>query len=146
MKRLIFGGLLASVATLTVGQASANAPFPAFGFDTGPGFIITVGTGAGVVATGQGPYDGIEDTYIGVINNTNAPLSSLPVSSNLAIYSFDGDGINTFGANGGVNNAQDTTGYGGPNAFFSNINLAQTSGHREFHHADPGWRPGFLFT
>ena len=41
MKKLIFGGLLASVAALAAGQAIA---FPSFGADTGPGFIITVGT------------------------------------------------------------------------------------------------------
>lgn len=119
MKKFIFGGLLVSVAALAAGQATA---FPSFGADTGPGFIITVGTNAGVMATGQGPYDSQEDTYIGIINNTNAPLSSIPLSSTLPIYSFDGDGINTYGANGGINNAQDPTGYGGPNAFFTNIN------------------------
>ena len=128
MKNFAFGGLLTVAAALITGQASAAA-FPAIGVDTGPGFIITVGTGAGVVVTGQGPYDGIEDTYIGVINNTNAPLSMLPVSSNLAIYSFDGDGITASSISPNVlGNASDNTGYGGPNAFFTNINAAQTSG------------------
>ena len=56
-------------------------------------------------------------------------MSSIPLSSTLPIFSFDGDGINTYGANGGINNAQDPTGYGGPNAFFTNINGAFLNGN-----------------
>jgi hypothetical protein len=42
---------------------------PAFGSDTACGAIITVTpTGATVMQTGMGPYDGSDDTLIGVAN------------------------------------------------------------------------------
>jgi hypothetical protein len=75
---------------------------------------------------------------VGVINNipkctggtgTNQtvcglPIYSLDLVSTNPICGFDGDGINTFGAPG---NSMDQTGYGGPNAYFTNVNAAQTS-------------------
>jgi hypothetical protein len=71
------------------------------------------------VATGQSPtYDGSDDTYIGVINNSGGTVKSLNLSSNADIFGFDGDGIDTYGAPG---NAIDTTGYGGPLGYFTNI-------------------------
>jgi hypothetical protein len=64
-----------------------------------------------------GPYDGVEDTYFGVINNSSKVINLLDLSSTLSIGAFDGDGIDTYGVPG---NANDTTGYGGPDAWFSN--------------------------
>lgn len=100
----------------------ANAQCPAFGADTTCGVVITItntssGTlQASVTLTGQGPYDSIEDTLVGVINNSNTPITALGLQSSLDIFGFDGDGIDTYGAPG---NAKDTTGYGGPNAYFT---------------------------
>ncbi|MDP9052557.1 MAG: DUF5305 domain-containing protein [Acidobacteriota bacterium] len=47
----------------------------------------------------------------------------------LGIFGFESDGIDTFGAPG---NGTDTTGYGGPDAFFSAINGGATSGTVNF--------------
>jgi len=120
MKKLLIAG--AAMAALAA-AGSAHA-FPAFGADSMPGLLITYSNGGGIAtsATGQGPYDGVEDTYIGVINNSNVTIFSQKLSSSQCIGCFDGDGIDTFGSPG---NATDTTGYGGPNDWFTN-NLGNT--------------------
>jgi hypothetical protein len=113
---------------VTPGQAIAQCP--AVGQDTACGIIITVtDSGATITATGQGPYDGIEDTLIGVVNKSRLPVSALGLKSGRTIFGFDGDGIDTFGIAG---NARDSTGYGGPNAFFTDISADQTSGTVNF--------------
>jgi hypothetical protein len=62
----------------------ANAQCPAFGADTTCGVVITVtDAGATATSTGQGPYDSIEDTLIGVVNNSNFPVQSLVLHSGL---------------------------------------------------------------
>lgn len=107
-------------------SASARGVCPAVGKDTDCGIIITVtDTGASLSVTGQPPYDDIEDTLVGVVNNSSQPIRSLGLNATLAIFSFDGDGIDTFGIPG---NSSDSTGYGGPNAFFTNINSGRTAG------------------
>jgi hypothetical protein len=90
----------------------------------------------------MGPYDGSDDTLIGVVNNVPAcmpgqnsqsacgvSIYSLDLTSINNIFSFDGDGINNYGVPG---NAMDNTAYGGPNAYFTNINAAQTFGRVNF--------------
>jgi hypothetical protein len=77
----------------------------------------------GTITTTAGPqttYDSIEDALIGVYNNTSSAITTFNLAGS-NIGGFDGDGINGY-ANGGPipNNAQDTTGYGGPTAFFTN--------------------------
>jgi hypothetical protein len=114
--------------TFFAGAASAQCP--PVNDDTGCGFVITVtDKGATVMPTGQGPYDGSDDTLIGVVNNSRFPVFSLDLSSGSVIFGFDGDGIDTFGI---PSNAKDGTGYGGPNAYYTNINAAQTSGRINF--------------
>jgi hypothetical protein len=126
--KLDFGAAVVLGGTLFASAASAQCP--AVGNDTGCGFVITVtDTGKTIAATGQGPYDGSDDTLIGVINNSFLPVTILDLSSANAIFSFDGDGIDTFIA---VSNARDNTGYGGPNAYFTNISADQTSGRVNF--------------
>jgi YVTN family beta-propeller protein len=123
------------VTALMLSHGLANAQCPAFGADTTCGTIITLtNTGATVTTTGQPPYDtydGIigDDTLVGVVNNSNTPITSLGLSSSLDIFGFDGDGIDTYGAPG---NALDNTGYGGPNAYFTNISQDATTGTVNF--------------
>ncbi len=109
----------------------AHAQCPAFGFDTTCGTIITITPqlGAVITTTGQGPYEGADDTLVGVVNNSTVPIKSLVLLSQFNIFGFDGDGINIYGAPG---NAMDNTGYGGPNAYFTNINAATTMGTVNF--------------
>ena len=76
------------------------------------------------------PYDGSEDQYVGILNLSDTPLSSLSLSSGTDIFGFDGDGIDAYGIAG---NTTDTSkygagAYGGPNAFFTAIGPGGTSG------------------
>ena len=103
---------------------------PGFGNNpNGPEYIITYNAN-GTFSTGlnptyaidPGPYDGIEDTYFGVINN-NAGVIDLPLpfwAAGSNIFGFDGDGINTY--LGIANNPNDPSGYGGPNSYFNAVN------------------------
>jgi len=118
LKQLLYGTVVSTA--FVIATSAAQAAFPAYGSDTGPGILITIGNSSTIIsATGQGPYDGSDDTYVGVINNSSKGISSLNLnSSSEDIFGFDGDGIDTFGA---PSNTTDTTGYGGPNAYFTNI-------------------------
>ncbi|HSS19660.1 MAG TPA: Calx-beta domain-containing protein [Pyrinomonadaceae bacterium] len=119
-------GALLILAVLVISVRTAEAQCPAVGSDTNCGVIITVtDTGASLSLTGQPPYDDIEDTLIGVVNNSNLPIHSLGLNASLTIFAFDGDGIDTYGIPG---NSMDSTGYGGPNAYFTNIDPSQRSG------------------
>jgi hypothetical protein len=123
--------LFASVAVGAIsfsGAASATTPLniPVNQNPLGPEFIITFGTGGAIstalnsaYSSDPGPYDGVEDTYFGVINNSGSQISSFNLSAP-GIGGFDGDGIGLYAAIG--SNATDTSSgkYGGPNAFFTN--------------------------
>src|SRR5947209_17447917 len=118
-------GLLLMSARLAGAQVC-----PPVGADTDCGTIITISNaGVSVSSTGQGPYDGIEDTLVGVVNNSNLPIHALGLKSAQAIFGFDGDGIVAYGIPG---NGLDSTGYGGPNAYFTNIDPTLTSGTVNF--------------
>jgi hypothetical protein len=64
--------------------------------DTGCGFLITV-TNGGVETVAedpsQGPYEGSDDSLIGVQNDSSSPLSSIHLSAENELFGFDGDGI-----------------------------------------------------
>ncbi len=118
-------------AALLYGVGTANAavcPGPSycqgFGNDTnGATLVITVTNSGATIGAGpssQGPYDGSEDTYIGVQNNSTHTITSLNISGP-GIFGLDGDGIDTYGAMKVVGNP-DTTGYGGPIGFFNIAN------------------------
>jgi hypothetical protein len=88
---------------------------------TGCNEVITADSAGvfSIAVTNANPYDGSEDNYIGVQNNSSMNISSIALNGNgTDIFGFDGDGIDTFGIGG---NAQDPSGYGGPNAFFTNV-------------------------
>lgn len=88
---LMMGGAAPAMATGTCGGFTGN-----LGADTACGIVITLNSGgtATVTATaGQGPYDGIEDTLIGVVNNSGASVNSLSLSATTTIFAFDNDGI-----------------------------------------------------
>jgi autotransporter-associated beta strand protein len=110
---------------LMPGRAEANV-CPAFGADSDCGAIITItNSGSTISFTGQGPYDGSDDTMVGVVNNSSQPIYALGLKSTTNIFGFDSDGITTYGAPG---NAKDATGYGGPNAYFTNSSGNGNSG------------------
>jgi hypothetical protein len=97
----------------------------------GPEYIITFAANGSistalnpVYTTDPGPYDGSEDTYFGVVNDTSSVINSFNLSSTLDIGGFDGDGITAYGVNFSPiafgQPGYDSTGYGGHDAFFTN--------------------------
>jgi hypothetical protein len=138
------------------GFQTAGTPFPAIGSDTKPSVIFTIGPGGTLTTTntGQPPYDDIEDTYVGVVNESGsgAILNSLTLQGSLdgvGIFEFDGDGIQTFGTpstytpppSAGAN--YHVTGYEGPGTFYSNISADLTTGNVNFDNGSGvGLQPG----
>jgi hypothetical protein len=123
----------------TAPKAPAAALFhqcPAVGFDTGCALLIVINPdGSATVKSdpGQGAFDGIEDTLIGVQNNSSTTLASLPLIGTLAPFGFDGDGLCS-----GLPGPTPTgcpfgpTGYEGPNTSFSNISPSLNDGTVNF--------------
>src|SRR5258708_38071 len=81
--------ILVLIALATPRPAMAASVCPAVGADTDCGVIITItDKGATVTGTGQGPYDGIEDTLVGVVNKSKIPIKALGLSSAKTIFGF----------------------------------------------------------
>jgi hypothetical protein len=119
--------------------ASANV-CPNVGVDTNCGIIITLNSNgtATIAATGQGPYDSIEDTLVGVVNNSGSTITSIHLTSKTDIFGFDGDGassagfLNLKGAPNSYSGTISTNGsfnLAGPFDNFSGITGAQKSGN-----------------
>ena len=95
---------------------------PPIGNDTGGcGILIEVtDSGYTVLADGtEGPYDGSDDTLVGVVNLTGKPVSSLLLSSQAPIFGFDGDGLCTVGPVPPGCPFPGSTGYEGPGVSFA---------------------------
>ena len=97
------------------------------------GFILTIASGGsvtGVAVPGANPYDGSDDTLVGIVNNSGATFTgsiALSGSGNGGgIFAFEGDGICTYTGASYCSTA--ATGYEGPITTFSNINVGGTSG------------------
>lgn len=123
--------LRAGGPALALGAASTAPPFtecPAVGLDTSCGILLVI-SASGTTVLGdntQPPYDGVEDTLIGVVNESSRPVSSLALSSNTDLFGFDGDGLCAV-APGPAGCPFGPTGYEGPNTTFSGI-TPDTSG------------------
>jgi uncharacterized repeat protein (TIGR01451 family) len=145
----VFGGV-ASAAPI----APPFGQCPAIGLDTSCALLIdATGGGTSVLQDStQGPYDGVEDTLLGVINQTTAPITSLALSSTTEpLFGFDGDGICTFTfasapATSTVSNDKGSAscpygaqGYEGPDTSFSGISADLMSGTLNF---SPALAPG----
>ena len=127
----------ASLGTSTSAQAATYTCQGGFGQDTNCHELITFGTGGAITTTtnsGQGPYDGVEDTLFGVTNNTGAALTSFHINCGNGCFGFDGDGIDLYTGPSGhaTGNGSDNTGYGGPLVFFTNIGAGGNSGDVNF--------------
>ena len=82
--------------TATVGATPAFTECPQVGEDTGCQFLIVASNSGTTINNdaSQGPYEGQEDSLIGVVNNSSDPISSIPLSApGSGLFSFDGDGI-----------------------------------------------------
>lgn len=117
--------LLAGVAALGVaaafsGQARAfpSGVCPAVGNDTDCQVGITLNPDGSITIQDNlnaGPYDGIEDTLVGVVNNSGGTIGSIHLTSNTDIFGFDNDGEVVYAPF----ISYGPTGYEGPNTSFS---------------------------
>ncbi len=138
---------LASIqATATPASAAPpSAPYtqcPAIGADTSCETLIVINANGSVTIVsdaGQGPYDGGEDTLIGVLNNEPVPVSHIKLTSpSLGIFGFEGDGIcsapyNTFAGSGYCSSLPSgSSRYEGPDTTFSAIAANKRSGTVNF--------------
>ncbi len=118
---------------LPVGNATGCGALVTFTTDTSGNLVATVTT-----PVNGNPYDGVEDTLVGIQNNSGATLNSIDLSSSTTpVFGFDGDGICQFsGGTLGVLSrdcfANGTTGYEGPNNTFTNISSGFTTGTVNF--------------
>lgn len=148
---------LLGAACLFVGPAATSASAaPAPNFSSCP--AVDVATSCAVVivvnadgsktlvdnpaGTTAGVYDGIDDSLIGVQNNSANPVTSLVVTdtTDSPIFGFDGDGPCTETTPPVITDcSSDPSGYGGPTSTFSNRSADQTSGEVDF---SPAVAPG----
>lgn len=85
--------LVFNVLTI-LSHAAYAGTCPPVGANTDCATVISIFDSGSVIShTGQGPYDTIEDTLIGVINYSRFPISSIVLQSPYDIFGFDGDGI-----------------------------------------------------
>src|SRR5271154_3984017 len=94
---LLAGTMLPGGALLGTPAMATVTACPAVGYDTECGIVIDItNSGVTITATGQGPYDGVDDTLVGLTNNTTSTtIKSVFLSSKTDIGGFDGDGIAT---------------------------------------------------
>ncbi|MFZ0639608.1 MAG: PEP-CTERM sorting domain-containing protein [Candidatus Acidiferrales bacterium] len=159
MKKFLIKLSTLAVASLTFAAVSAFAgtvsfpECPATGNDTsGCELLITVtavnGSGAATAFTvtasnpDLGPFDGADDTLVGILNSSGGTLNSITLSSSTDIFGFDGDGacsglyspqVAASACAGGVySEADDYTSYFPAGVTASGINAFDTSGTVNF--------------
>ena len=127
-------GMSAAVALSGVAQANTYPP-PVLnnGAVPNPGLVITFNADGSITTTGTGTPYVTEDEYIEIVNNTSSSIGSLnlvtPTGASVPIFAFDSDGIDNYGAG---TNPLDGTGYGGADAYFTNIDPAFLTGTVNF--------------
>lgn len=158
----LLGASLAGAVAVIASSATAAAAAPLFpqcppvGSNAGCSQLVVIND-KGVATVQVDPaappsgYDGVEDTLIGVQNNSSRPISSINLASTTArIFGFDQDGIcdpsswpaaTTTNTPPGCPGPQGfgPTGYEGPGTSFSNISSNDATGTVNF---TPALAPG----
>lgn len=100
-------------------------------------YILTIGAGGTVTGSpvaGANPYDGSDDSLVGVVNNSGSTyMGSISLSGSGnggGLFAFDGDGICAYTQASYCSTAP--TGYEGPGVTFSGITAGGTSGMVDF--------------
>src|SRR2546430_2390462 len=104
-------------AVLNTNRASAvfPGPFPqcpAIGWDLSCEILIQINTDGSVTVLkdpGEGSYDGVEDTLIGVQNNSSFGIKSMDLTGVGGAFAFDGDGLCNIPTAIGPNTSTDNT-------------------------------------
>jgi RHS repeat-associated protein len=138
------GSKQATAASSPFAAAAPTAPFtecPPVGADTSCALLVDV-TDSGVTILqdpSQGTYDGVEDTLVGVLNQSSKNLGHLSLGSNTDMFGFDGDGICSFEYTIDPGCPFGPTGYEGPGTSFTEISSDASSGVVDF---NPPISPG----
>lgn len=99
---LLFAAALAvgGLPMATAAQAAPTTPpftqCPHVGLDTGCAVLIVINPDSSITVLSdpnQPPFDGIEDTLVGVQNNSSQSVPAIQLTSNTDIFGFDGDGL-----------------------------------------------------
>src|SRR5438445_8188485 len=102
MRKSLLGLLVAgALAGFSVPSWAAPTTCPAVGrIGAGCNTLITITAGgtATVTVPNANPYDGVEDTLVGIQNNSASAISSVTVTGS-GIAGFDGDGAFGIGSN-----------------------------------------------
>ena len=130
--------LSSTLLTVTAVIAAGASPCPSIGHTTyefndnqpyvtaggGCNTLVTVAAGGGITISivNANPYDGSEDTLVGVVNNSSTPLTSLTLTA-AGISSWDSDGICVYAAGG----AAGDTWTSGNSSYCTAAQLAGTS-------------------
>jgi hypothetical protein len=110
---VLTAGTAVAVAMLGImtGTAAASSPVtppftecPAIGAAPGCEILLVVNANDTISVLGDskvGPYDGSDDTLIGILNNSSGPVPAITVSGpSSGLAGFDGDGICTYATGG----------------------------------------------
>jgi lysophospholipase L1-like esterase len=100
--------VLAALPGAAAASSMPTPPFdqcPAIGQSPSCQILLVVNPDQSVSVLGDssvGPYDGSDDTLVGILNNSSSPITAVTVSgSGSDLAGFDGDGICTYAAGGG---------------------------------------------
>ncbi len=130
--------LFAPLATYAATTCPALSSQPGFGLGSaytsaggGCNTIITIDATNKVTFStpNANPYDGNDDNYVGVVNNSGHAITALALTGTNDIFGFDGDGIDDYGI---AKNAIDKSGYGGADAYFTALSSTGLSGTVNF--------------
>lgn len=106
MKKCVLA--ICTLMVFSAGSLLALSPCPTANAVTSPGdnslyrgiggcnVVITFNLGGSITTTipNANPYDGVEDTMVGIVNNSASVITSVFLSSTtLALFGFDADGI-----------------------------------------------------
>ena len=135
IKRAVYAVLCCTVLMLFAAPAMADVCSTAFPQVPSCGITITITGSSGnltaTIATTGGPYDGVEDQLVGIINSSSvavgAIILSAPPSSGESLFQFDGDGPCVFFQTSNCN-PTDPFDYEGPNNTFLGISPDFTTG------------------
>jgi hypothetical protein len=122
---LIAGASLAVVPAVTANAASTPAPpltqCPSIGASPSCEILLVVNADNTITVVGDpsvGPFDGSDDTLVGILNNSAKSVNAVTVSGpGSDLSGFDGDGIcsGDYGTwNGSADCPYGSTGYEGP--------------------------------
>ena len=132
MAMVVFSAFLLMPAAVLA--STPTTPFtecPKVGADTSCRILIILnsdGTTTILTNSSLGPFDGKEDTLVGVLNQTGVSISHVNLSSTKTIFAFDKDGLCTFVTCSYAH----PTGYEGPNTSFSGISSTKKTGTVNF--------------